>query len=66
MPAEAVRLAALRDAIEAGVQARAPDAVVFPADHDQVEKMRQFMSQLVEGLDVAEALVQVADFDCGH
>ncbi len=36
MSAEAIRLASLRDAIEAGVRARAPDAVVFGAGAERL------------------------------
>ncbi|AWN52353.1 cysteine desulfurase family protein [Methylobacterium sp. 17Sr1-1] len=54
MPAEAVRLAALRDAIEAGVQARAPDAVVFGAGAERLPNTSCFA---VPGLKAETALI---------
>ncbi|MGX7706996.1 cysteine desulfurase family protein [Methylobacterium sp. Gmos1] len=54
MPAEAVRLADLRDAIEAGVRARAPDAVVFGAAASRLPNTSCFA---VPGLKAETALI---------
>ncbi|GJD61689.1 cysteine desulfurase family protein [Methylobacterium frigidaeris] len=54
MPAEAVRLATLRDAIEAGVRVRAPDAVVFGAG---AERLPNTLYVAVPGLKAETALI---------
>ena len=54
MPAEAVRLAGLRDAIEAGVRARAPDAVVFGTEAARLPNTSCFA---VPGLRAETALI---------
>ncbi|TGD94784.1 cysteine desulfurase family protein [Methylobacterium nonmethylotrophicum] len=54
LPAEALRLGALRDAIEAGVRARAPDAVVFGAG---AERLPNTLCFAVPGLKAETALI---------
>ncbi|MCF4129159.1 cysteine desulfurase family protein [Methylobacterium sp. SyP6R] len=54
MSAEAIRLASLRDAIEAGVRARAPDAVVFGAG---AERLPNTLCFALPGLKAETALI---------
>jgi cysteine desulfurase len=54
MPAEAVRLAAMRDAIESGALARAPDAVVFGEGAERLPNTSCFA---VPGLRAETALI---------
>ncbi|SFV17470.1 cysteine desulfurase [Methylobacterium sp. 174MFSha1.1] len=54
LPAEAIRLADLRDAIEAGVRARAPDAVLFGAGAERLPNTSCFA---VPGLKAETALI---------
>ncbi|KMO13112.1 cysteine desulfurase family protein [Methylobacterium platani] len=54
LQAEAIRLASLRDAIEAGMRARAPDAVVFGAG---TERLPNTLCFAVPGLKAETALI---------
>ncbi|MGF3021321.1 cysteine desulfurase family protein [Methylobacterium aquaticum] len=54
MPAESLRLASLRDAIEAGLRARAPDAVVFGTG---AERLPNTICVAVPGLKAETALI---------